>query len=262
MEGQARSLGRGPLTPGLVLSHALGMLRFGFRRIALVALLLFVPPSVLAAAVTHTLADFEGDPSGLLGLGLLVSVVISATFRLLGPVVFAGYLDEAVGAGYFYGHQHRFEHVLRSLPWGRLLVADLLVVGGSALAAAAFILPAFAFYMLFGLVGPVLVQERQGLRAAFVRTMRLSLTALPLVALLVLVPTLLELTLHELVFVALHGFGLAVEIVTEWLLAAVIGGSIGVVEVALATELMARNPEPVGTGAARDSAPEPVTPRD
>jgi hypothetical protein len=220
------------------------MLRFGFDRIALVALILFVPPSFLARVVEHSLARLEQDPSALLGLGLVASVAIAAFLRLLGPVVFAGYLDEAVGKGYFHGHQHRMADVLRSLPWGRLLVADLVVVAGSVILAMLFVVPGLAFYLSFGLVGPVLVQERRGLRTSFVRTLRISLTALPLVAMLVLVPTIVELALHELVFRALEGAGLAVELTVEWLLAACIGGSIGVIEVALATELMARNPEP------------------
>jgi hypothetical protein len=231
------------------------MLRIGFRRIALVALILFVPPSLLATFVQHALVEFEQDPSALLGLGVLASVGISATLRLLGPVVFAGYLDEAVGSGYFHGHQHRMADVLRALPWGRLLVADVVVMGGTALLAAAFLVPGLAFYLAFGLVGPVLVQERRGLRASFLRTLRLSLTALPLVAVLVLIPTILELTLHELVFRALHGAGLGIELAVEWLLAALIGGSIGVVEVALATELMARSPEAV----AREKVTEAVS---
>jgi hypothetical protein len=239
-------LGEGRLTLGRVAGHAAGMLRFGFGRIAVVALILFVPPAFFALLVAHALEGLEQDPDVLFGLGLLVSIGIAATFRLLGPVVFAGYLDEAVGSGYFHGRQHRLRYVLQSLPWTRLLVADLLVVGGSALLATAFLLPGLAFYLLVGLVGPVLVQERRGLRVSFGRTVRLSLTALPLVAVLVLIPTVFELTLHELVFLALHGSSLVIELLAEWLLAAVIGGAIGVLEVALATELMARNPVPAG----------------
>jgi hypothetical protein len=250
MDARSPVLGDGRLTFGRVLGHAAGMLRFGFGRIAVVALILFVPPSILAASVEHALAGFEQDPDALLGLGVIVSVFAAATLRLLGPVVFAGYLDEAVGAGYFHGQQHRMRHILRSLPWGRLLIADVVVLGGTALVATLFVIPGLAFYLLFGLVGPVLVQEGRGLRDSFTRTMRLSLTALPMIAVLVLVPTLFELALHELVFRALHGAGLGVELVAEWLLAALIGGSIGVVEVALASELMARNPVPATGGEA------------
>lgn len=255
MDSRRAVLGEGRLTLGRVVGHAVGMLRFGFRRIAVVALVLFVPPSVLAALVEHALIGVEQDPSALLGLGVIASVGIAATMRLLGPVVFAGYLDEAVGAGYFHGHQRRMADVLRSLPWGRLLIADVVIMGGTAVLAAAFVIPGLGFYMLFGLVGPVLVQERGGLKASFTRTMRLSLTALPLIAILVLVPTLVELVLHEVVFRVLHGAGLGVELVVEWLLAAAVGGSIGVVEVALASELMARNPKSQG----KDRPEEPTS---
>jgi hypothetical protein len=249
MESHDTGLGEGRLSVGRVLGHAKGMLRIGFRRIVLVALVIFVPPSILAAVFEHTLAGLESDPSALFGLGMLATIVVAATFRLLGPVVFAGYLDEAVGSEYFHGHQRSMAEILRSLPWGRLLVADLVVMGGTVLLTASFVLPGFAFYMLFGLVGPVLVQERRGLRISFIRTFRISLTALLPIALLVLVPTIIELTLHELVFRVLHGAGLGVELLAEWLLAAIIGGGIGVIEVALATELMVRNPQASPTDA-------------
>ncbi len=257
MELRPPTLGEGPLTLGRVGGHALGMLRSGSRRIVLVALLLFVPPSLLAALVEHVLAGFEREPGALLCLGMLASIGIAAALRLLGPVVFAGYLDEAVGAGYFHGHQHRMADVLRTLPWGRLLVADLVLMGGTVILTASFIIPGFAFYLFFGLVGPVLVQERGGIRASFARTFRLSRTALLPIALLVLLPTIFELALHELVFRALHGAGLGVELLAEWLLAALLGGTIGVLEVALASELMARHPVP-GDAAAGGALPDGV----
>jgi len=56
VQGQARSLGRGPLTPGLVISHALGMLRFGFRRIALVVRTMRISLTVLPLVATLVLA--------------------------------------------------------------------------------------------------------------------------------------------------------------------------------------------------------------
>lgn len=244
MATQRPTLGVGALSFDLVLRHARGMFRAGHRRIALAALVIFVPPPVLATFVERALVVLEHEPGALLGMGVLVSIGVAATLRLLGPVVYAGYIDAAVGEGYFRGHQPGASEVLRSLPWLRLFIADLLVVAGTVLLAAAFVIPGIAFYLLFGLVGPVLVHERRGLVASFARTMRISLTALPAIAVLVLVPTLVELALHEAVFRALEGAELAVVVLVEWLLAALIGGSVGVVEVALASELMARNPEP------------------
>ena len=196
MEARAPVLGEDRLTLGRVVGHAVGMLRFAFRRIAVIALILFVPPSILAAFVEHVLVGFEQDHGAVLGVGVAVSIGAAATLRLLGPVVFAGYLDEAVAAGYFHGRQRSMADVLRSLPWGRLLIADVLVMGGTAFLTATFIIPGLVYYMLVGLVGPVLVQERRGLRASFVRTFRLSVTVLPMIAILVLLPSIVELALH------------------------------------------------------------------
>ena len=75
-----------------------------------------------AARLRHSL---EADPGLLRGLGFVIGLLMVTLIRLFGPVVYAGYLDEAVGHEYFRGHRLRFGAILRTLPWGRLLVADL-----------------------------------------------------------------------------------------------------------------------------------------
>lgn len=47
---------------------------------------------------------------------------------------------------------------------------------------------------------------------------------------------------HEWVHTSLHHHGLLVEVAASWLVSALVGGFVGLVEVALATELMARYP--------------------
>ncbi len=54
--------GEGPLTYGRVLHQALGMFRRHYWRVALVALLLFVPPPLLAAALRGLRDSLEADP--------------------------------------------------------------------------------------------------------------------------------------------------------------------------------------------------------
>ena len=233
--------GQGPLSLALVVDHAQGMLRLGLMRVAVVALILFVPPALLTAAVE---AFAEDRPNLFPGGGSLLALGVAAVFRLMGPVIFAGYLDEAVGSEYFHARRHSFRDVLRSLPWVRLLIADLIVVIGASVGLAVFIVPGIIFYLFFGLVGPVIVQERRAVRDAFRRTARISRTALVPIVVLVLVPVVAEQVLHAAASRAVHDQGIGARVIIEWLIAAVIGGTVGLLEVGLATELMARHPEP------------------
>ncbi len=92
------------------------MLRIGYLRVAIVAMILFVPPAILSATLER-LAEQRFD---LLGDGrVLLAIAIGALFRLFGPVVFAGYLDETVGSEYFKVHRQHLGEVLLSLPWRR-----------------------------------------------------------------------------------------------------------------------------------------------
>ncbi len=224
------------------------MLRQSFWRVAGVALVLFAVPAFLTAAVAQALA---GD-GGLTGFAVPVAVVafVTATLlRLFGPVVFAGFLDEAVGKEYLFGEHERFADVVRNLPWLRLIAADIVLTIGTAIGITLFVLPGLVFYALFGLIGPVLVQERLGLRPAFQRTLQLSRTAVPLILVLVVVPVAFEHVLHEVLVATLHDAGIGARVLVEWLVAVVIGATVGLIEVALAAELIARNPRPPGAAA-------------
>jgi hypothetical protein len=65
------------------------------------------------------------------------------------------------------------------------------------------------------------------------------------VFLLVLVPVIVEQLVHGFAEEAVHHAWFPIQFVVEWLVAALIGGAVGLLEVALAAELMARNPEPL-----------------
>jgi Mn2+/Fe2+ NRAMP family transporter len=161
---------------------------------------------------------------------------------LFGPVVYAGYLDEAVGHEYFRGHRVRLRTILQTLPWGRLVVADLILVVGTAIGLALFVVPGLIWLTLLTLVGPVLVQERHGLSDGFRRTFGLARDAWPMILVLVVALLAVENVVHELVHRQFHHSSIWLQVGTSWLVSAFIGGLVGLVEVALATELMARSP--------------------
>lgn len=234
--------GKGPLTYGRVLRQAWGMLRGHYRRVGVVALILFVPPPVLAAALGGFRESLEADVSLVRGLGYLIGLLVVTSIHLAGPVVFAGYLDEAVGREYFKGQRILFGTVIRTLPWGRLVAADLILIIGTTIGLVLFVVPGLVWLTLFTLVGPVIVQERRGLNDSFIRTFRISRTAWPQILVLVVLLLAVERGVHEWVHVAVHHHGFWIEVGASWLVSALVGGFVGLVEVALATELMARYP--------------------
>lgn len=243
MDARSRYVaGEGPLTYTRVLREAWGMLREHYRRVAVVALILFVPPPLLAAGLTGFREALEADPGLVRGLGYVVGLLLVTLVRLAGPVVYAGYLDEAVGHEYFKGRRVYFGTVLRTLPWARLIAADLVLIVGVTVGLVLLVLPGLMWLTLFALVGPVIVQERHGLVAGFGRTLELSRKAWPMILVLVVLLILVELVVHEWIHQALHHHDLWIEILGSWLVSALFGGFVGLVEVALATELMARHP--------------------
>ncbi len=103
--------------------------------------------------------------------------------------------------------------------------------------------PGLIWLTLFTLVGPVIVQEHHGVIDGFRRTLQLSRGAWRMVLILVVALLVAEQVVHELAHQATHHSDLWVQVTASWLVAAVAGGIIGLVEVALATELMARSPQ-------------------
>ena len=246
-EGRRYSAGEGELTYGRITRQALGMLRAEFGRVAIVALVLFVPPPLLVAFLDGIRESLEVDRTLIQGLGFLIGIILATTIRLFGPVVYAGYLEEAVGSEYFRGERHRFVDVLAQLPWVRLVAAEILLIAGTTIGLTLFVIPGLIYFTFFVLVGPVIVQERLGVLAAFRRTYELSRGAWKMVFILVVVMVGIEQLVAELFHEILHHRSIVAQVGVEWIIASVLGGAVGLIEVALATELMARRPAKVSS---------------
>ncbi len=221
---------------------ALEMLRRHFTRVAVVALILFLPPPTLEHLLEGLRMSMEADTRLIGAVGFVLGLLLATLFRLFGPVVYAGYLDEAVGREYYRGHTTRLREVLRELPWVRLLLADVIVVIGTAVGLALFVVPGIAFVTLFGLVGPVIVQEHHGIAEGLRRTYRISRPAWRMIVTIVVIPLAIEHAVAELLYQGLVGGALLPKLVVEWTLAVTLGAMVGLIEVALASELMARHP--------------------
>jgi hypothetical protein len=234
--------GTGPLTPALVLRHARGMWRYRTGRIAGAAFVFFVPPATLYFGC-EVLRDFYDDTDGTVRWAVLAGLLLVASLaRFLGAILFAGFLDVAIGDEYFRGERRTLREVLRDLPWVPLLVVDVVVTVAASIGLLLFVVPGVAVYVLFGLVGPVVVQERVGPWAALRRTAQISRPHWLMVLGVVVIPLAIEHALAEWVRHLVENDGLVAVVATEWLIAMTLLAIVGVVEVSLATELMARTP--------------------
>jgi hypothetical protein len=219
------------------------MLRLGFFRVSVVALFVFIPPALLSELLEDVPDDLDAttDPVAFALVAGVFAVIVA--LKLLGPVAFAGYLDESVGAEYFWGRRRGFVEDIRSLPLLRLLVADVVLVVAVTLGLGLLVVPGLVIATLFGLVGPVIVQERRGIVDGFRRTARISRAAWRLIVLLVVIPIGIENVVAEVVLERAHEIHPAAEAVAEWVLAVTVGAAVGLLEVAIATELMTRIPD-------------------
>jgi len=226
----------------LVLQHTNGMIRGHWHRIAAAAFVFFVP-----AASLHLFADYLHDEyadSGGWGRYLFLSgfLLVVVALRFLGEVVYAGFLDMAVGDSWFRGEDRSLGHVVRELPWIPLIVVDFVVVAAAVVGLALFVIPGVLVYTFWGLVGPVVVQERHRARDGLRRTYQISRPNWKLVLVLVVIPLGIEHALATAVYEWADPKGALVIVAAEWFVAATMLGLIGVSDVALANELMARTP--------------------
>jgi len=222
-----------------LLQHASDVYRRRFRRVAISAILVFVPITVIEVAAEPVLEDpFEH------GFGVLAAVflaLITGFLASFGEIFYAGLLDEVVGSDLQGKPLPSAATVMRDLPWVRLILADLVFV---VIVSAGFLLaviPGVVAFVLFGLVGAVINIERRGVFASFRRTASLAARHSVLVALLILVPTAIESLVDDWFIRFEHDASWVAVIGVSALIAVAIGSVVGLTEVTLAHVLIARD---------------------
>lgn len=149
-----------------------------WRELVIVGLLIFVPVGLIEALLEGFAEPLsERELNTPLDIVQIIGATITHTWvALLGEVVFAGIIAAVVAGERSSGPQRRIDQVVRHLPIGRLIGADLVfavvVVGG----AIAFIVPGIVFLVWFALIAPAIEVERLGLRDAFRRSRELVRT--------------------------------------------------------------------------------------
>ena len=133
-------------------------------RIALAAFVFFVPPALMYFAAEYV-RDVYADSSGPARLALLAALITLASIaRFLGAIFFAGFLDLAIGDDYFRGERRRPPGGAARHPVGAAAAVDIVVNVAASIALLLFVVPGLVVYVLWGLVGPVVVQERRDVR--------------------------------------------------------------------------------------------------
>ncbi len=236
----------GQFSVPLVFTRAAATFRAAPGLILGLALLVFIPISVLDAAVStfseHLVANDPFDATVV-----TVAHLLDLVADLLGFALFGGLLDHLVGRIH-HGHEaHRPRQVVRSISYGRLLAASMLfnlaVVSGVALC----IIPGFFAFTLFAFVAPLINIERIGVIQAFRRSYQLSRHFLVGVACAVTIPFIIESYIDDVVgglSIAHQFWG---EVATSLVLSLTLTSAVVLFEVCTAYQLLEIESERKGT---------------
>jgi hypothetical protein len=222
--------------PGAVVRAALRTYRERFGQVALTAFLVFGT----VAAIDTLGAVLVADRHVSRPIGAIITSVVTAVLSATGIVVYAGLLDKVVGA-HLHGHEDRpLREAWRSLPLGRLLVADVALVVATLAGLALFVVPGIVIFTLWSLVGPLITIEDRSVRSALGRSRQLVRRNFLLTFVLVTVPLQVEEgVLHAIHYTEIFDHPLVPALVVNGLLGAVVGSVVGLIEVVLAYELIA-----------------------
>jgi hypothetical protein len=135
-------------------------------RILLVSVVVSTVTAVVEIAADH-LIDRTDLPLRLVG------AVCSSGVSLLGAVFVSGFLCQLVGETEHDQEDPTISSVVRSLPWGPLIRADLLVALLVAIGLLALVIPGLVALNFLAVVGPVIEIERRPARVALRRSAHL-----------------------------------------------------------------------------------------
>ena len=227
-----------PVGVRFVLAAAFRTYRRRFGVIVGAALVVF-SISALVDVLTDVLADEFADKPALIALLLTVAGV-----AVLGTEFFAGLTDRIAGQEERGRPRQPLGQILRTLPYGRLIVADVVLAGGTFLLSFALLVPGMIFFTFHALVGPALVMEDRKVRSAFRRSRQLVRGHFWLVFLLVTLPIVFEENVVHGIVAIFESLGSLAVFVVNTLAGAAVGSIVAVIEVTLAHRLAIRTPDP------------------
>jgi hypothetical protein len=221
-----------------VIGAALHTYRERFWRVAGTAFVVFGAVAAIDAVATVLVIDRHVPRPA----GAAITSAVSAVFSMVGVVVYAGILDKVVGA-HLHGHPDlRVREIWRVLPLGRLVAADLVLALATLAGLALFVIPGVVIFTMWSLVGPVITIEDRPVGSAFRRSWQLVRPCFWLTLCLVALPLQVEQTvLHAIHYADIFEHPFVPAFLLNGLLGMVVGSVVGLVEVVLAYELIARS---------------------
>jgi hypothetical protein len=211
-------------------------------RVAGSAYALLMPAAVVSAGL-GALIDNLRDTALADRAALLAAVAtLAGILSTLGLVLYAGLLDELVGARIRGERLASVSVALRGLPLGRLLVADVIVAAAMGLGSVLGVLPGLLVVCLVAIVGPVVNIEGARPTAAVRRSARLTWPHLLTVALTILPVVALEGALHAWFAYVHEAHAWLTELIVAAVLVPSAGAYIGLAEVVLAYALLIQDP--------------------
>jgi hypothetical protein len=199
-------------------------------RVIVPGLIIFGLDAVQGTFYTEVAVDHLGVES------VIGSVLFGAS--ALGLTFYSGMLERLVGSVERNEEAQPVFTVLRTLPWGRLLVAEAILIVVGAVASVALILPGLIVATVFALVGPLINLLDASVPDAFRRSLQMVWPHFMLVFAIITLPLAVE---HEVViFVAElvpHEHIWAVFL-TTFILGDIFGMALGLMEVTLAERLV------------------------
>ena len=226
------------ITLRAVVVAALATYRRRFWRVALAAAVIVLPLDFVVSLLEE-LAKLPQGGSAIAWGTRVGAAAANTAVVVLGTTFFAGFLDRVVAADQHGDEDIPLVRVLRELPFRRLVLADLAAVGIISLGMLALLLPGLIAAVLLGIVGPLIVIEDLGVRAALRRSVQLVRPHLLMTFLLVLVPMLLEESLLSWVEEAGTHEHLYLRLPADLVLTVVVASFVGMLEITLAHRLIA-----------------------
>lgn len=199
---------------------------------------------VLAAAIivfgVSAVAETVGDAwASDRGAAVAVPIgVLAFAIDLFGEVFFTGLLERLVGQARYGAPEQGVITVLRTLPYRRLILVDVLVTVLVALGYLALIVPGVVIFTLLCLAAPIVNIEGQSAVGAMRRSVQLVRGRFWLTLILVVVPFTIADGISTAVQDAVHGEPLWIDLGVRLVLTIVIAISTGLVQVELAYRLI------------------------
>jgi len=233
----------GPLTAALIARLAFDTYRAHARSVIGVAIVVFLPVTILTQLLEHWTEAHDGRVPDVPGALILFVAAVEVAGAVIGSAFFAGLLDKIVGAHHYGHHKVPLSEVVRTLPYGRLVAVDILRTVIVGLGLLLLVVPGIVAFTFLSLSGPMVNIEGHGVLSAMRRSVWLVRRHFWLVLRTVTLLVAAEVLLEDAVSALFHGADLGLlPTAVEVAISATFGAIVSLFEVTLAYELSLRHP--------------------